>query len=129
MARLSIALLFIAAFLPPPARSQTSLPTVVAVDLSNFRFSPPNIRLRAGVPITLRLQNSAGSAHSFSAPEFFKTARLLSSAVSMVRNGTVEVARRSTVDISLAPAKGSYRLRCSHMMHSAFEMKGVIQVD
>ena len=129
MARLSIALILVSAFFPPSAQAQTGIPTVMTVDLSNFRFSPPSIRLSAGVPIVLRLRNSSGGGHSFSAPEFFKASRLSPAATNVMHNGTVEVAKHSTVDISLAPARGSYRLRCSHVMHSAFGMKGVIQVN
>jgi plastocyanin len=103
-------------------------PGVVTVQLSNFKFVPGMIQLRAGTPTILRLQNASGGGHNFSAPEFFAAARVEASSVAAIRNGTVEVPRRGAVDISLVPAAGSYKLKCTHTFHSTFGMKGTILV-
>ena len=43
----------------------------VTVKLSNFAYDPENLRLRAGVPVTLRLVNESDGGHDFKAPGFF----------------------------------------------------------
>lgn len=125
---LPLAMLF-AAGVPNAAHSQSNNPAIVAVELTNFRFDPQALHLRAGVPIVLRLHNGASGGHNFTAVEFFSSAKVSQSSAAAVHNGTVEVPKHGTVDISLMPSAGSYRLRCSHTFHSAFGMKGVIRVD
>lgn len=101
----------------------------VTVDLSNFKFSPSAIHLRAGVPVVLHLHNSSSGGHSFSAPKFFSAANLNATAVPLVHEGIVEVPKKSVVDLVLVPAAGHYALKCTHTLHSAFGMKGDIIVD
>ena len=43
-------------------------PRTITIRLSNFSFEPDHLRLRAGVPIRLRLVNESGGGHDFSAP-------------------------------------------------------------
>ncbi len=104
-------------------------PAVINVTLSNFRFSPNAIQLRAGVPTTFHLQNASHGGHNFSAPEFFAAAKIDPKSGSYVRNGTVEVPAGGTVNVTLVPAAGSYSLRCTHTLHSTFGMKGRIVVN
>ncbi len=101
-------------------------PREVEVRLSNFEFAPETIRLRAGEPVVLTLVNSGSGGHNFSAREFFAAARGVSGPV---ENGTVEVAGHRRVEVRLTPARGSYRLRCSHTLHSTFGMRGRIVVS
>jgi plastocyanin len=103
-------------------------PELVTVQLSNFKFVPSTIQLRAGTPTILRLQNASRGGHNFSAPDFFAAARVEGKSAAVVRKGTVEVPRRGTVDISLVPVAGSYRVKCTHTLHSTFGMKGTILV-
>lgn len=98
----------------------------VQVELSSFDFDPEVIRLRAGEPVVLRLANSGGGGHNFSAPRFFAAASGVSGPV---RDGAVEVASRSTVEVRLVPRRGEYRLRCTHTLHSALGMRGRIVVE
>lgn len=98
----------------------------VEVRLSSFDFDPDSLRLRAGEPIVLHLVNTGRGGHNFSAPQFFAAASSLSGPV---HDGAVEVASRQSVDIRLVPARGSYRLRCTHTMHSTFGMRGEIVVE
>lgn len=95
----------------------------VEVRLSNFDFSPKVIHLEAGQPVTLRLVSAKGH-HNFSAPAFFAAATHVSGPV---RKGKVEV--HDSVDVRLTPARGSYRLRCTHAFHTVFGMTGRIVVD
>lgn len=101
---------------------------VATVKMSNFKFAPTNVRLRAGVPVTLHLANAAGGGHNFSAPAFFAAAKLDPAAAALVHDGKVEVPAHSAVDLKVVPAQGEYPLKCTHTLHSSFGMKGVISV-
>jgi plastocyanin len=113
--------------LPAAASSQeTGARRTVEVRLSSFDFTPDAISLRAGEPVTLHLVNSGNGGHNFSAPQFFAAATGVSGPV---RNGAVEVRGHQSVDVRLTPARGSYRLRCTHTLHSTFGMRGEIIVQ
>jgi plastocyanin len=101
-------------------------PASVEVRLSSFAFAPETIRLRAGTPVVLRLVNTGSGGHNFAAREFFAAARDVAAPVS---DGAVEVPEQGSVDVSLTPARGHYRLRCTHTLHSAFGMRGEIIVE
>ena len=46
-----------------------------------------------------------------------------------VRRGAVEVGSRRSVEVRLTPARGSYRLRCTHTFHTTFGMTGEIVIE
>lgn len=122
-------LLFLSlALLASPAAAQTdwSRAPVVEVRLSSFDFDPGRVRLPADRPVRLRLVNTSGGGHNFSAPQFFAAAQVASGPVS---DGTVEVSGRQTAEVRLIPRRGRYRLRCTHTLHTAFGMRGDIIVD
>ena len=110
-----------------PATAQPE-PVTVSVTLANFSFQPNAIQLRAGIPTILHLVNAAGGGHSFSAPQFFATARLAPASRALIKDGMVDVPKHSAVDIELTPAAGQYRLKCTHTLHAAFGMTGNIVV-
>ena len=113
--------------LPLPALAQDSpAPQRVEVRLSSFAFAPRNIALPAGRPVVLHLVNTGGGGHNFSARQFFAAATGVSGPVV---DGEVEVPGHQSVDIRLTPSRGSYRLRCTHTMHTAFGMSGRINVQ
>jgi plastocyanin len=101
-------------------------PRTVEVQLSSFDFTPSTINLRAGQAVTLHLVNSGNGGHNFSAPEFFAAATGVSGPVA---HGAVEVSGHHSVDVTLTPAHGTYRLRCTHTLHTSFGMRGVIEVQ
>ena len=111
--------------LPAAAAAQPSARTV-EVQLSSFDFAPNQIRLRAGEPIVLRLVNGGRGGHNFAAPDFFAAAAQVSGPV---RDGKVEVAGHRSAEVRLTPARGRYRLRCTHTLHTAFGMTGEIVVE
>lgn len=119
------ALFALALLAPLPALAQDA-PQTVEVRLSNFSFAPHAIALTAGRPIILHLVNTGGGGHNFSAPQFFAAASNVSGAV---HDGTIDVPGHQSVDIRLTPSRGSYRLRCTHTMHTAFGMTGTITVE
>jgi plastocyanin len=115
--------------LPLPALAQdapAAAPQTVEVRLSNFSFTPEAIALTAGRPVTLHLVNTGGGGHNFSAPQFFAASTNVSGPV---HEGVVEVPGHQSVDITLTPSHGTYRLRCTHTMHSTFGMHGTITVE
>lgn len=122
------ALFALALFAPLPALAQDApaSPQTIEVRLSSFAFSPRAITLTAGRPVVLHLVNSGGGGHNFSAPQFFAAATGVSGPV---HDGTVDVPGHQSVDIRLIPSRGSYRLRCTHTMHSTFGMNGTITVE
>jgi len=101
-------------------------PVTVEVRLTSFDFTPSTVRLAAGRPTVLHLVNAADGGHNFAAPEFFAAAQRVEGPV---RDGKVEVAGGQSVDVRLVPARGSYRLRCTHTLHTTFGMSGEIIVE
>ena len=101
----------------------------VEVQLSSFKFRPDPVRLRAGEPIVLHLVNTSSGGHNFSAPQFFAAARVAPASAGRINRGAVEVRSGQAVDIALVPARGAYRLRCTHTLHSTFGMRGEILVE
>jgi plastocyanin len=100
----------------------------VTVKLTDFEYSPAYLRLHIGTPVRLILVNEGTGAHDFSAPEFFSavTFRPGSSAPA---EGTIDVAKNATKEVDLLPnATGTYKLKCTHFLHSMFGMHGVIEV-
>lgn len=124
----SLLALALAALVSASASGQAPQPAPVTVAMANFKFEPATIQLKAGVPTILHLVNSAGGGHSFSAPEFFASAKIAPASQALVRDGKVEVPKHSAVDVALTPAAGEYPLKCSHTLHAAFGMKGTIVV-
>ena len=101
-------------------------PRTVEVQVSSFAFAPETIHLAAGRRVTLHLVNTGRGGHNFAAPEFFAAAADVSGPVT---EGKVEVGSRASVDVTLTPAAGRYRLRCTHTMHTAMGMSGEIVVE
>ena len=116
-------------FLILPAAGFAQSPQTVEVRLTNFDFTPSEIRLRAGQPVVLRLTNTGRGGHNFSAPQFFAAAQIAGGQNAAIRNGAIEVPSRQTVSVRLTPARGNYRLRCTHTLHTTFGMRGRIVVE
>src|SRR5262245_23215817 len=113
------------------AQSATSqAPTVVNVQLSNFKFAPKDIVLNHGQSYVLRLTNAADGGHDFTASEFFAASRIAAADRSLVAEGEIEVPAGQVREVHLtAPAAaGSYKLKCSHSFHKMFGMSGTILV-
>ena len=101
---------------------------VVTVHLSNFVFTPENIRLQAGRPVTLVLINDSDGGHDFSAPTLF-AASTFPPGTAPPKDGAQEVDGHSQVELRLIPQKpGHYKLTCTHFLHELFGMVGYIEV-
>jgi uncharacterized cupredoxin-like copper-binding protein len=102
---------------------------VVAVQLSNFKFTPNTIVLDHGRPYVLRLVNVASGGHDFTASQFFAVATVAPADRRFIQEGEVEVPPGQVREIHLtAPATGTYKLKCSHSFHKMFGMSGEIIV-
>jgi plastocyanin len=101
-------------------------PRTVEVMLSSFDFAPVPIRLKAGEPVLLHLVNTGSGGHNFAAPQFFAAASGVSGPV---ESGRVEVGGHGSADVRLTPARGVYKLKCTHTLHSTFGMTGRIVVE
>lgn len=124
---LVMALAFLAFAGEAPAHS-TALPRMDIV-LADFSYSPKTIRLNAGQKVMLRITNQGSGGHNFAAPDFFSGAQIDPATAPLVNKGKVEVKKGATVDLTLTPAAGRYKLKCTHFLHSGFGMKGVIVVE
>jgi uncharacterized cupredoxin-like copper-binding protein len=111
-----------------PATPQA--PTVVNVQLANFKFTPKSIVLDHGRPYVLRLANVADGGHDFTAVAFFAASRIAAEDRRFLDKGEVEVPPGQVREIHLtAPlATGSYNLKCTHQFHKFFGMSGKIIV-
>ncbi|MFL6723244.1 MAG: cupredoxin domain-containing protein [Sphingomicrobium sp.] len=104
-------------------------PTVVNVQLANFKFTPRSIVLDHGHAYVLRLQNVASGGHDFTASDFFAAANVAAGDRRYVSDGEVEVPAGQVREIHLtAPGAGKYSLKCSHSFHKMFGMSGSIIV-
>ncbi len=101
----------------------------VTVTLANFDFTPAMLRLRAGKPYVLRIENQASGGHDFTAPEFFAASAVLAADAPRLKQGKLEVPGGTTATVHLVPAKGSYKLVCTHFGHAALGMSGTIEVE
>lgn len=101
----------------------------VRLQLSSFKFEPSSISLDHGVAYDLQLVNTSSGGHDFASREFFAQARVRPDDMAKVKGGRIEVGGGESVDVHLiAPAPGTYKIRCTHFMHSAFGMTGRIIV-
>lgn len=121
-------LLGIAIASPGPVGGQPSA-QVIAIELDSFKFTPSTIAMTHGQSYVLRLTNLSEGGHDFAAPKFFSVARIAPGDSRMLEDGQVEVRGGQTLSIRLvAPAPGTYRVVCTHFLHSTLGMKGRIVV-
>ena len=100
----------------------------VEIVLTSFSFTPDTIHLRAGAPVRLTIRDTKGG-HNFAAAKFFAAAKIAPEDAAKIRGGKIELEGGEAVTIRLVPAKGTYKLSCTHFLHTSFGMKGAIVVD
>jgi plastocyanin len=123
------ALLSVAA--PAAAQREPEWRIAVEVDilLHPFRFEPREIRLEAGRPVKLRFVNNGRANLSFSAPDFFRAARVRRRDADLVRRGGLRLAPGERRTVALVPAPGRYRARSGYLLHRLRGMSAVIVVE
>jgi plastocyanin len=100
----------------------------VDVVLADFDFAPKAIQLQQGQPYRLHFVNQGSGGHNFSAPEFFAGAQIDPADAGALTKGGIELKKGESRDVRVIPSAGSYKVKCTHFMHSAFGMKGSITV-
>lgn len=111
------ALLFFALTAAAPA------PQRIDIALSNFKFAPATIPLVHGQHYVLHLSSSGG--HSFAAKAFFAAAAIEPADRAQIEDGKIELGSDKSADIHfVAPAPGSYPIKCTHFLHASFGMTG-----
>jgi plastocyanin len=122
--KLAFALMATLAFAGPAASQRPA--TVVPIQLYSYGYAPNPIVLRAGVPVTLVLTNVSGSGHTFKAPAFFATSRMVAG---MAHEGELHVMPHQSVSVTLVPARGTYPVHCSHFFHDQLGMHTAVIVQ
>jgi len=121
------------ATLPAPALAQPTADWASAkqvdVVLSNFAFTPEVLRLQHGHAYRLHFVNQGSGGHNFSAPDFFSRARIDPADSAALKDGKIELKKGEARDVRLIPAQGSYKVKCTHFLHTGFGMKGSILVE
>ena len=97
--------------------------------LEPFDIEPGELRLEAGRPVRLRFVNSGQRTLSFSAPGFFRAARIRSGDGDDLSDGSFRLAAGERRTILLVPAAGRYSMRSPNFLHRLFGMSGRIVVE
>lgn len=98
--------------------------------LVSFKFEPSEIRLEHGVAYDLQFENTSTGKHDFTGPEFFSSAQIRPEDAAKIHNGSIQLGSGQKVDVHLiAPTPGTYKVHCTHFMHSAMGMTGRIIVQ
>jgi plastocyanin len=125
---IAVRLASMAALALSPAAALAS-PTPVPVHpvaLVSFAYRPAPIVLRAGQPVTLLLINRARGSHDFTAPAFFRSARLLSG---QAPRGSIALRGGESASVTLIPARGRYPVHCARPFHKMMGMQTTIVVQ
>lgn len=105
-----------------PASSRT-MPTVT-ITLGSHYYVPNPIYLAGGVPVRLVFINQAFKTHDFSAPAFFRSARMRGRPA----NGKVVLGGGRGTSMTLVPRRGTYSVHCSRFLHTQLGMRTRIVV-
>lgn len=125
-------LIGVAALFAFPAVGQVpaSAPEHVTIKLSSFAITPSQITLEHGHSYVLDIENDSTSSHDFTAPTFFAAATIAPGDGAVPEKGRVELKGKQSAQIRLTINEaGDYAFHCSHPLHAAFGMKGVIHVS
>ncbi len=115
--------------LPVGAAAQGDQPTVISVQLSEFKFTPPEIMLNKGQHYVLHLTDSGKRDHSFTAKGFFQTVTFDPASASAVHDGDIDLKSGVTADVGFTPqTAGTYDMHCDHPFHATLGMRGHIVV-
>src|SRR6185436_2819294 len=97
--------------------------------LHPFTYDPQVIRLEAGRPVKLSFINNGQATLSFSAPDFFRTARIRGSDAPLVENGRLRLAPGERRIVAVVPAPGRYRVHSANLTHRILGMTATIIVE
>lgn len=120
-----------AAAAPAPAQHEPEWRIAAEHDvlLRPWRIEPDPIRLAADRPVRLRFVNQGQATHSFSAREFFRSARLRPRDSDIVARGGFSLAPGERRTIALVPLRGRYAAGSRNMVQWLLGMRGEIVVE
>lgn len=102
----------------------------LTIELSSFKFTPASEALQRGAPYRIHLVNTSSGGHDFIAKEFFAGSLVAPEDRAKITNGGIDVGAGESVDVRLIPNRvGSFKVHCSHFLHSSFGMTGTIMVQ
>lgn len=102
----------------------------LSVVMTNFKFTPNELRFHHGTAYRLEFTNRGTSDHNFTSPEFFSAVSIAPEDRGKVVDGKVEVDEGQTVAVRVEALKpGSYPFHCSHFLHASFGMTGNATID
>jgi len=113
----------------PAAAQEWRMAPEYDVQLSTYDIQPGEIRLKAGEPVRLRFVNNSNQRLTFSAGDFFRSARMRRRDARVVRGGAVRVPPLSTRTVALVPRPGRYRAQGANLLHRLLGMSGRIIVE
>ncbi len=112
------------------AQTSAQTPAKVEIVLANFSFTPSNIALKAGQPVTLHFVNQGSGGHNFTAREFFSTSNMDAlTRAKLTKKGSIELSAGQSADVTVTPKSGTYKVKCGHFLHAGFGMTGTITVS
>lgn len=131
MRRLFLALMLVVLAAPAVAQDPPQWRTAPEYDvlLRPWAYEPKVIRLAAGEPVRLRFVNQGQATHSFSAPAFFRAARVRGRDADFVARGGFRLAPGERRTIALVPAPGRYAASSRNIVQRLLGMHGVIVVE
>jgi len=107
----------------------------VTVTLDEYSFTPDKLVFKGGRTYALTLVNAGTSAHTFTAPEFFRAIAMRPPEPGQGAHGAapleavaLEPGASRTLEF-VAIAAGTYPLKCERPLHSTFGMHGTITIE
>ena len=126
-------LLLLALLLAAPAAAQREPEWRIAQEydvlLRPWAYEPKLIRLPAGQPVRLHFVNQSRATMAFSAPAFFRGARLRPRDGDIVRRGGLRLAPGERRYVDLVAPPGRYGAHSSNLVHRLLGMAGEILVE
>ena len=125
---------FLALLLAAPGLAQQREPEWrIAVEhdvlLRPWAYEPKLIRLPAGQPVRLHFVNQSRATMAFSAPAFFRSARLRPRDGDIARRGGLRLAPGERRTVALVAAPGRYGAHSSNLVHRLLGMNGEIVAE
>src|ERR1700761_912704 len=107
------------------AVAQQDGPTVIPIALSEFKFTPSSLNLKAHSAYVLRLTNIGARAHDLSAPGFFAAVTLSAATAAKIHDGRVALRAGETTDLDLTTGDAAaFPFDCHYPFHALLGMKG-----
>lgn len=105
--------------------------TPLSVTVTNDRFAPAQLTMKSGGQYILRLRNASDRKHNFSAPAFFKYARVSPADGRLISDNKVDLEPGQSATLHLvAPdtPNSHYEFRSTNLADAAEKLKGDILV-